>query len=134
MMRTKPTSVDPVVAFHSKHEQLQDVYYFVRAGNLVTVQVREICSHYLRHRRRAKHIDDIAEGTASMIGKSIENLAQACDPAALLVHLWTSYREAACGVLAGKRAQTLADVDCPTCLIRMYQTSVANAFVRERGA
>ena len=83
-----------------------------------------------RRRQRAKYIDDIAECTAIMIGKSIENLVRACDPAALLVHLWTLYRGAACGVMTGKKAGTLAAIDCPACLLLMYQTSVANAFVR----
>ena len=131
-MRTKPTTVDPVVAFHSKH--VQDVYYFVQAGQLVTVQVQEIHRQYLRRRRRAKHIDDIAEGTATTIGRSIQDLVQGCDPDRDLLHLWVSYRQTACGVSSGKKASELRAVDCPTCLIRMYQTSVANAFVRGAGA
>ena len=129
-MRTKPTTVDSVVAFHSKHEQLSDIYYFVQAGELVTVQVREIERNSLRYRRRAHYIDRCVEDTAKKIGDSIAALARACDPLAHATHLRLSYGPMACGrTLVSRTALALNAVDCPDCLIRMYQTSIANPLI-----
>ena len=131
-MRTKPTTVDPVIAFKSRHPQLEDVYYFVLVDRLVTVQVRQIAVSYLRRRLRAMYIDQLAEATAVEIGRSIERVAKGCDPQAHIKHLRVSYRETACGI-TGSTADALSEIDCPTCLVRMYQTAVANPFVRDGG-
>ena len=68
------------------------------------------------------------EATAAEIGRSIQQVAQSCNPDAYIKHLFMTYGQTACGV-RGKRADALSDVDCPTCLVRMYQTAIANPFV-----
>ena len=79
-----------------------------------------------RERSAARHV--FLEHRAAQIGHSIQQVAQGCDPDAHLKHLFVTYVQTACGV-RGKRADALSDVDCPTCLVRMYQTAIANPFV-----
>ena len=128
-MKPKPTTADPILAFRSKHEQLDDVYYIISGSQLITVQAREISRQSMSRRNRARHID--RADVAQLIATSIETVAHACNPLGQLKHLWIDYRATACGVPVGvgKRAASLAEVNCPDCLIRMYKTAIVNPLI-----
>src|SRR3990167_7124201 len=93
-MKPKPTTADPILAFHSKHEQLDDVYYIISGSQLITVQAREISRQYVSRRNRARHID--RADVAQLIATSVETVARACNPLGQLKHLWMDYRATAC--------------------------------------